>query len=84
MLVDQCLPQPSSEKLSAVGGGNKPRDLQPDNVQNARDLEHSTLPLRFREPLKEEVGGPEEMEGTKKTKPTNEAIMPEAVGTEPA
>jgi hypothetical protein len=39
ILIDECLGQPSSEKLPPAVDGNKHRDPQLDNVQRLRDLE---------------------------------------------
>ena len=48
--IDQCLAQPSSERLPPIADGSKCRDAQPDSVQRARDL--GTLSLKWDVPIK--------------------------------
>lgn len=43
MVTDQCLVQPSSEKLPPVEDGNKHKDPQPDIMQRVESLEHEAL-----------------------------------------
>jgi hypothetical protein len=38
IFIDQCLAQPSLEKLPPTANGNKYRDLQLDDIQRVKDL----------------------------------------------
>ena len=38
MLLDQCLAQPSSEKLPLAVDGDRYRDLKPDTIQRMKGL----------------------------------------------
>ena len=49
-LIEQCLAQPSSEKLPPAAGGNKYRDPQSDMMQRVKDL--GTLSPKWDIPIK--------------------------------
>jgi hypothetical protein len=56
MLLDQCLAQPSSEKLPLAVDGDRYRDLKPDTIQRMKGL--ATLSPKWEVSIKSFSGNP--------------------------